>query len=856
MVGFVFRAGAAENNLFPFLISYDDEKNVSSMSHLLNGPAGKDGFVRVEDGRFVTDAGPIRFHATNLTGPANFPTHEQSDKLARRLARFGINCVRLHYFDAEYKTFMLEAKQGIIKLDPKTQRDLDPGQRDKQDYLIAALKKQGIYVDMNLHVARYWDERDGFPEGHPWADKGLDNIEPRMIELQKEYAKILLTHVNPYTGNAYINEPAVAMIEINNENAFLQMYKGGSIDNINPSYLKTIQSAWNKWLKKKYGTTENLKKAWQYPTSALGPELIPEGKFEKDGKLNADKNWLVMKGSSDASATVKNGVLHLTVTKEGGEFFPKLFRNVSVKKDQVYTISCRVRKVKGQPDQKLGFSLADTTGGWRSLGLLEYYKSSSQWKTLNFVVQTLEDSPAAQIQLTRFSPGEYEIDDLSFRTGATKGYKFVGSLEEGTVPYVKKSEFVPGKINRDFCEFITDAEMDYWTGMRRYVKEDLKAKQPVSGTQLGYSPAYVQGALDYVDSHAYWCHPSPVSKDWKITNLSMVNSLSCILGLAGQRVHNKPYTVSEYNHPFPNLYGAEGQLMLRTYGRLQGWDGVFEYTYNHAPDFEPDRNTYFFSIIARTDVLAHFPACAAIYLRGDVKEARETVIATLNKESYLDGLAAGRGISYSVGNAGYNWNSSLIHKTAVDITKLDADVKKVQTSSPAEKEVVSDTGEIRWNTEIPKAGYLVVDTANTKVFTGFPKDRTIDLGGVSLKVGKTMLDWATISMTSKNAAGFGDCGKTSVLIAATGYSGNKDMKIVETSKTAIRLDSWGTGPTVAEGIPAEIVLPADSAKAKCYALDPSGNRKAEVPVEKTKNGKSKISLDPKYKTVWYELEVK
>jgi hypothetical protein len=96
------RADDAFAPLFPFVISYDAQDNASSMAHLLDAPAGKHGFVRVENGRFVNDAGPVRLHATNLTGPANFPTHEQADKLAARLARFGINCVRLHYFDAEY----------------------------------------------------------------------------------------------------------------------------------------------------------------------------------------------------------------------------------------------------------------------------------------------------------------------------------------------------------------------------------------------------------------------------------------------------------------------------------------------------------------------------------------------------------------------------------------------------------------------------------------------------------------------------------------------------------------------------------------------------------------------------------
>jgi len=221
VTGFLSAARAADDfpPLFPFLISYDGPDNASSMAHLVDAPAGKHGFLRVVDGRFVNDAGPVRLHATNLTGPANFPTHEQADKLAERLARFGINCVRLHYFDEAYGNFMIERIQGILANDPATQRNLDPQQVDRQDYLIAALKKRGIYVDLNLHVARWWDERDGFPsqDKRPGFDKGLDNFEPRMIELQKEYARKLLTRVNPYTGLAYTDDPCVAVIEVNSQ---------------------------------------------------------------------------------------------------------------------------------------------------------------------------------------------------------------------------------------------------------------------------------------------------------------------------------------------------------------------------------------------------------------------------------------------------------------------------------------------------------------------------------------------------------------------------------------------------------------------------------------------------------------
>ena len=41
-------------------------------------------------------------------------------------------------------------------------------------------------------------------------------FDPRLIELQKEYARKILTHLTPYTKTEYRHEPAVAIVEILN----------------------------------------------------------------------------------------------------------------------------------------------------------------------------------------------------------------------------------------------------------------------------------------------------------------------------------------------------------------------------------------------------------------------------------------------------------------------------------------------------------------------------------------------------------------------------------------------------------------------------------------------------------------
>ncbi len=54
----------------------------------------------------------------------------------------------------------------------------------------------------------------------PQAAKPYHYFDPRLIELQKEYNRDLWTHLNPYTGLAYRDDPSIALCEIVNESDF------------------------------------------------------------------------------------------------------------------------------------------------------------------------------------------------------------------------------------------------------------------------------------------------------------------------------------------------------------------------------------------------------------------------------------------------------------------------------------------------------------------------------------------------------------------------------------------------------------------------------------------------------------
>lgn len=296
---------------------------------------------------------------------------------------------------------------------------------------------------------------------------------------------------------------------------------------------------------------------------------------------------------------------------------------------------------------------------------------------------------------------------------------------------------------------------------------------------------------------------------------------------------------------------------MRAYAALQGWDGVFSYTYNHESDPEPDHISYFFSLIARTDVLAHLPASAGIFLRGDVKEAPSEIIASADWDAYFDRLVNTRNVWIGIGQLGFDGRQSLIRKTSVDVSGRAvatdrSSIEKLKDGNQPQT-IISETGEISWNAEDRNAAYWTVNTTNTKLFTGFAKDQVVSLDDIKLKIGETRLGWATVSLVSRDGTGFGAHEKpASILLAATGVVENTGMVVRQAGKDQIALDDWGKGPVLVEGIPVVVVLPTRPERTRCYALDEKGERKTKVPVKTTGNN-SKITIGPGYQTIWYEI---
>lgn len=241
------------------------------LSFLLDPPAGKHGFVRVGgDGHFhFQDGARVRFFGTDLGGSSCCPDKRTAEVTAARLARFGVNLVRLHAVDSRWV--------GFIAYDKGNSRALNPAALDRYDYLVAQLKKQGIYVYFDLLDYRQFLPGDGVRDAEMlhthWEHsiKGASIFDRRMIALQKEYATQLLTHRNPYTGLRYVDEPALILQEITNENSLFYL---NNTRLLLPSYLDDLTRRWNEWLARRYPTRVELAAAW---TDSAGRSVLSPG---------------------------------------------------------------------------------------------------------------------------------------------------------------------------------------------------------------------------------------------------------------------------------------------------------------------------------------------------------------------------------------------------------------------------------------------------------------------------------------------------------------------------------------------------------------------------------------------------
>jgi hypothetical protein len=243
------KAGTAESGYWAFEPDADPLKEAwMDLRYLNEAMAGQSGFVRRDGENLVLgDGTPVKFWAVNATPDLDKKT---MDYMASRLAKYGVNMVRFH-------SALFEGGDDLTKL--------DADKLDKLHYMVYAMKNQGIYVNISFYFP-LWVEikpEHGIPGYDTINNKkpfALLQFDTQFQEIYKSWAKGILNSVNPYTGIPLAKDPAVAIIEVQNEdNYFFWTF---SRDNIPEVQMNKLETLYGSWLKKKYGSLEAALTTW------------------------------------------------------------------------------------------------------------------------------------------------------------------------------------------------------------------------------------------------------------------------------------------------------------------------------------------------------------------------------------------------------------------------------------------------------------------------------------------------------------------------------------------------------------------------------------------------------------------
>ncbi len=249
---------------FPFESDGSYSESILNMSHWLDAPAGHRGFLQMDGDRFVFEDGtPVKFWGVNIADRRSFPDEEKADNWAEYLAVHGVNAVRFHKF-----TWALTETE-------ETSTEVNDELFDRLDYFKLQLREKGIYYAWS-HIFAHRPRPGDYDRLYSYDDienlsslagflnhstYGLVNFATDLQDLHIELTLNMLNRVNPYTGIRYMDDPAMAYIELQNEdNMFFAAMEGALRDA--PNYRTLLNRKFSEWLLEKYGSHEAFEESW------------------------------------------------------------------------------------------------------------------------------------------------------------------------------------------------------------------------------------------------------------------------------------------------------------------------------------------------------------------------------------------------------------------------------------------------------------------------------------------------------------------------------------------------------------------------------------------------------------------
>ena len=799
--------------------------------------------LQAHGGHFYRAGKRVRLWGVNLSFGANLPTHEDAPFVAARLAAVGVNTVRCHHLDtSRWPRGIWNAADG---------KDISPEALDRLDFFINQLALHGICVNLNLHVGRAHSEYIGLPETNREYDKISNIFTPELLNAQKNYARQMLTHVNPYRGVRYADDPAVAIFEITNENSFFMWSSDETLRTLSPYYADILQKQFNAWLVNRYGSNEKLRESWAEGVQQLGDDLLSNGDLQVTGTSGSvPKDWHLEQHEGCLASLSRRqyrskDALFIEIGKaDDAQWHLQLSQGgLSLGAGHYYTV---IFDAAGDRPRELGCNVSQAASPWGNLGLSRQAKLTNQWQRFSFGFVAGADENNARVSFAfSGSNAPLYLANVHFRPGGRMGLAEGENLDAGSVALFADNE--SPRRTTDRMLFLAETEKSYFDGMRDYIKSDLGSGALVTGTIVfGPLGLYTQSDMDFIDTHAYWQHPRFPGRPWDAGNwlvdqkpMTDYPDQATVFNLAAARLANKPFTLSEYNHPAPLDSQAECVPLIASFAAAQDWDGIWLYTYSHSSDEWNREHLYsYFDIDTNPAKWGFMRAGTAIFRQGGIQPLSGISLIPLTGPGEM--LSSLADLHLKHGSGMFDVLAERAKITRYEMLKtryVSAFAGRSASKDPDGSDPVLD-----WFVERGR-GFYAAWGSSAWAFAGHAGRFEASTEG---RIIVTSPGFVAMTVTALDDAAVNDSRK--ILVTACGRCENTGMIFSDDRQTVGR--NWGQSPVQIEAVEGVLVLP--DGNWKCQALGPDGMPSGNVPAT-DRSGKGLLRLSPQYGTMWYLL---
>ena len=786
--------------------------------------------ITIKNGHFYYKEKQVKFFGTNVAFASAFPTKEEAPLIAKRMAQLGINVVRFHHMD---NRDIWEDNKIVI-----SQKKLD-----LLHYFLFCLKNNGIYANINLHVSREYPEiskeRD-ILNVFKYA-KSLDRYYPQFIKDQMDYARDLLDSFNNYTGYKLGDDPMILNIELNNENTMFDLENEEKVKVLNTNLKNELDKQWKKFILNKYKNFDEINNFYNNETINL-TDLVANNEItcQKDHGNYTKEGKKIIFDIFDTPSVSWGNQIHYGV--------------IDIENYTLYTIEFDA-KVEHDTEDSVTFSFQENSTPYRTYLRITNIKLTTELKHYIFTAKTefdcqfTEKSKAKPKIILPTSINSYEFTNMKVYKGkyntefTENGEK---NLEKILYPNSVLIQNLPN-MAYDLRLFFYYTEINTQKNLTNYIKNDLGFKDLyILDSQINYGSflSYMRESelSDINDIHAYWEHPNfAEGHSWDrnyywIKNTPMIKSktFGTLNRLSKGKNKKNPYTISEYNHPFPSEHLHEKFAFFGSWAAFHDFDAIYQFSYDQS---DAGYLSSYFSMATNPADFALVYYTVLAFRTNYVKKSNNYVKVKLNKGYILEKMKdKNYNMDQFLEQYFYTgWNAHF-EVDIVDYMKIVEPVIESNIDINSKNNNFNEKEQIYWNiSDNNIENFYYVKTDKYITLTGYLGNNQMsiehNLGNIltiKLKLNETLNETCTVGLMSLDNKSIIKSEK--LLLTIVGKIRNSEQ--IWNQGRNSTAEGWGKAPTLVQYIEINAVFKfKENEKPSIYSINNLGELNKKFNVE-------------------------